>query len=512
MEGLCAGLRGRETVRHPVVFAPVFFGYGLNLVWKALSTPFAPSLPWLAFVQVALPLAVVLLWCSGRVTFNLLRFAWIAGWTGAAGTLALGFAASGMAVPVALQAAAALLMAVSSAMALLYWSELYARMGMASASIAIAGSYVLGAVAFFGAVPLSPAVGLGLSVLLPLASSGAFALAMAHGRLEARPSAVIEPRQGGSRFSAIGGGAFPWRVIVVVAVYQCAAGMSRVDSNAAIDLGCCAIAGAVAVAFVLVTLRPSVLFNAYQALRLVFPLMTVSLIVGMMLGHGSLASKLLIGVSQTIAIITLMMLLCDNARRFGTSALLLVAVARTCTQAAFLAGDGVGGAVVAAQAAHLMPFLYGGAAAIIVMATLYWLSGPSRDALLPKGDSLEGAPLHSDDGAASGASMGGEPKASTAAGALAADEATAGHQASQALQSLIEQRCRVLADEYGLSNRESEVLVLLAWGKSARRVEELLVVSPNTVKTHVRHIYAKLGIHSRAELDLLLFGESMRAS
>ena len=31
------------------------------------------------------------------------------------------------------------------------------------------------------------------------------------------------------------------------------------------------------------------------------------------------------------------------------------------------------------------------------------------------------------------------------------------------------------------------------------------MLSPNTVKTHVKHIYAKLGIHSRAELDALPF-------
>ena len=31
-------------------------------------------------------------------------------------------------------------------------------------------------------------------------------------------------------------------------------------------------------------------------------------------------------------------------------------------------------------------------------------------------------------------------------------------------------------------------------------MEEALVISRNTVKTHVRHIYAKLGCHSQQEL------------
>lgn len=76
--------------------------------------------------------------------------------------------------------------------------------------------------------------------------------------------------------------------------------------------------------------------------------------------------------------------------------------------------------------------------------------------------------------------------------------------------SLIEERGRTLAGEYRLSPRETDILVCLAWGKSAKRIEELMDISPNTVKTHVRHIYSKLGIHSRAELDVLLFGRSMR--
>ena len=69
---------------------------------------------------------------------------------------------------------------------------------------------------------------------------------------------------------------------------------------------------------------------------------------------------------------------------------------------------------------------------------------------------------------------------------------------------IIRTRCEELASEYHLSPREREVLVILAWGKSARRVEEILGVSSSTVKTHMRHIYTKMGIHSRAELDALL--------
>ncbi len=49
-----------------------------------------------------------------------------------------------------------------------------------------------------------------------------------------------------------------------------------------------------------------------------------------------------------------------------------------------------------------------------------------------------------------------------------------------------------------LSSREVEVLRLVAQGASNREIAETLVVSLNTVKTHVSHVITKLGVRSRA--------------
>jgi LuxR family maltose regulon positive regulatory protein len=61
-----------------------------------------------------------------------------------------------------------------------------------------------------------------------------------------------------------------------------------------------------------------------------------------------------------------------------------------------------------------------------------------------------------------------------------------------------------------LSDRESEVLDLLVSGLSNQEIAERLFVSVNTVKTHISHVYGKLGVNSRAQaiarcrqLDLL---------
>jgi two-component system response regulator NreC len=57
-----------------------------------------------------------------------------------------------------------------------------------------------------------------------------------------------------------------------------------------------------------------------------------------------------------------------------------------------------------------------------------------------------------------------------------------------------------LADPSPLSEREREVLQLLAEGASTKTIAARLVLSAKTVASHREHIMAKLGVHSVAEL------------
>lgn len=61
-------------------------------------------------------------------------------------------------------------------------------------------------------------------------------------------------------------------------------------------------------------------------------------------------------------------------------------------------------------------------------------------------------------------------------------------------------RCKALSDSCGLSERQREVLVLIAQGRSAKYVEQELSISLSTAQTHIRNIYRKVGVHSRQEL------------
>lgn len=53
-----------------------------------------------------------------------------------------------------------------------------------------------------------------------------------------------------------------------------------------------------------------------------------------------------------------------------------------------------------------------------------------------------------------------------------------------------------------LSPREKEVLALVAQGLSNLEIGQALFISHVTVKVHVRHIFEKLGVKSRAEAAL----------
>ena len=60
-------------------------------------------------------------------------------------------------------------------------------------------------------------------------------------------------------------------------------------------------------------------------------------------------------------------------------------------------------------------------------------------------------------------------------------------------------RCAHVARHFGLTHREEEVLALVAQGKNAAEIEAALYISHNTAKGHLRHVYAKLGVHTREE-------------
>lgn len=80
-------------------------------------------------------------------------------------------------------------------------------------------------------------------------------------------------------------------------------------------------------------------------------------------------------------------------------------------------------------------------------------------------------------------------------------------EAPAAPEAAIDTRCAHLASVHGLTEREGEVFALLARGRNGAFIQEECRVTRNTAKTHIRHIYQKLGVHTQQELiDLVESG------
>lgn len=80
------------------------------------------------------------------------------------------------------------------------------------------------------------------------------------------------------------------------------------------------------------------------------------------------------------------------------------------------------------------------------------------------------------------------------------------------LEEYLGERCAELGTHFLLSPREKEVLLYLSRGHSHVYIAETLFISENTVRSHVRKIYDKMGISSREELLKLIDSETDAAT
>lgn len=95
-------------------------------------------------------------------------------------------------------------------------------------------------------------------------------------------------------------------------------------------------------------------------------------------------------------------------------------------------------------------------------------------------------------------------------------EARAGRLDSEAVNALLAaagHRVRSARRELlaGLSERELEVLRLIARGHSKKQVASLLTISEKTVDNHIQHIYSKIGVSTRAGATLFAMEHDLLA-
>lgn len=88
------------------------------------------------------------------------------------------------------------------------------------------------------------------------------------------------------------------------------------------------------------------------------------------------------------------------------------------------------------------------------------------------------------------------------------EEPAAGHESDLSYVGNLSARCEAIGEEYYLSQREIEVMQLFMQGYTMSSIAKELFISENTVKTHTRRLYLKLGINKKQQLFNLVNGRT----
>ncbi len=283
--------------------------------------------------------------------------------------------------------------------------------------------------------------------------------------------------------------AFPWKPVAVVGL--CTLVYAMRESVFAGPLGMYSSVGAFAAAlgaYALISLKttrahgdaaeatdPDKAGAAHDApfdfsllYRIGVPLMLVSILPleTLLPAWGTIASGCAIA-SYTLLLIFIMVVMSNLSFRFGVCALWLFAIERTVRLAATVAGRMAGETLRACQLPALPTLL-------LVMAMAAMLLAAAAIMLSQKNIS------------------------SSQWGVVLLPDAAQEAQGSQ--RNRLGVKCSELARQAALTPREEDVLFLLAQSKTLGEISHELCIGTNTVKTHSKHVYQKLGIHARSEL------------
>ncbi len=355
--------------------------------------------------------------------------------------------------------AAALLGGAAYAVFLLMNAEAFAGVSVLRIVLYLSGSRVLASVLTWLLQACDPArMAFALGVL-PLVALGL--LGVSHASLPA----ADRQRPDYPRYS------FPWKLVVLVAVFSFAYGLRRAElapgAGQHSSLSTAVVMGTV---FLVAYFFPNRI-DVAALCRAPVPLMLCGLLLVPFEGLvGDVASSYLVSVSYTLMNLMVALLFYDMAKRTGVAVVPLMG-ALDAMQAFVLAGSGV------SRLVHGAPFLSEGADAVasvlvcVALVVSFLLLFSERELSSRWGIEV----LHA---------------SSLDAGGAEADRLAA--------------RCGELAELYGLTPREDEVLREIARRKDSQSIAQNLLIAPGTLKAHTRHIYEKMGIHTRGELYALL--------
>ena len=256
----------------------------------------------------------------------------------------------------------------------------------------------------------------------------------------------------------------------------------------------------VGAAFIAIVAKAGERFNPTLIYRLSLPIMVAGYVaIALLFDSHAAISLLIINVGYEFFDILTWVLFVDASRRRNENALYIFGLG----VAFMFCGMALGNA-----ASHILDTLVSSGnvqANVVAMAAILCLVIVAF-LVLPEGTvaQLSRREGHAERGAARATESGVLGESEAGDGAASSNQAEGASTADR-----IERHCAAVARDFGLTPRESEVIVLLAYGRTLAIIARDLHIAQGTARTHIENIYRKLDVHKQQELiDLVENHES----
>ena len=416
----------------------------------------------------------------------------ILGVTLSTAVLRLPFFAFGSTESAALLGLAAVLLGMGDSLLLLLWGRFCSTLSVRTTYLFVLLSYVAALVAY-GVMMILPAV-----VLMVLAwlAFGVMptCLRRSLAKTEAdyqRPARPLVARAAGAL----------WRPVVLTALFAFLSSFTLLVSGQQSTGAESAqfTSTAVTLLIVLLLLVPALFssraMDVGAAYRIALPVSTGGFLLLAFLwnGGGGVANSM-VAMGWLIADIISWCMIADAVRKTGMSAFLLFGLCEAGIGLASLAGVGAGFFFATHIGTEIVTLL------VLALIVVYLCS---MVVLLVMKDRRMGTLSAGDAAGQEGANEGinGEAAVSGAGESpIAGRNGAAGAGQALVVEDRAQRACDRLATEARLTPRETDVLRCLAQGRNTQYMADHLCISENTVKSHVRKVYQKLGVNSKQEV------------
>ncbi len=296
------------------------------------------------------------------------------------------------------------------------------------------------------------------------------------------------------------------RLVLAAAVVSVTAGFARGIASASMDEGGYAQAGAVtAFAVCVLSLVICLMVNSGDIVRSVRRVYALLVVLGVVVVFSSVfgVNLVYLGIGKELLWMMFTCLMAYTVFRFGFSPVRAFGIGQAVylgsSAASWWLGISCAGLLEGPSARLVVT-----AALMLAIAALFAFVFTDADIKFIftwKRDGLEAHGAQGQGALGAAASQGPRAEADVAGGSGAcASGAPLDPEALALDPAALEARIAAIPAELGISAREAQIIALFAQGRSANWIAEDLLISKNTVRSHVRSIYTKLDVHSRKEL------------